>query len=206
MEKAKDRDLGVTIHQDEIPKSNFFLFIEKSTKVAVVLCCAIIFMTPSLSNLIDKYPKVIILECTNMALQLVTILLLLVLVFLLWKNGLLKRIKKNPERCSKIICSCCADRKKHPTWFQLKYLLLLLALFAFNQFSLTKIQRFFEADQTVDIVRLSQLFEYQLGFVVSLVLFYFFYRKLTLHSGSVEVEFNVNEAETVSGIAETLSV
>ena len=65
MEKAKDRDLGVTIHQDEIPKSNFFLFIEKSTKVAVVLCCAIIFMTPSLSNLIDKYPKVIILECTN---------------------------------------------------------------------------------------------------------------------------------------------
>ena len=75
-----------------------------------------------------------------------------------------------------------------------------------DRFSLTKIQRFFEADQPVDIVRLSQLFEYQLGFVVSLVLFYFFYRKLTLHSGSVEVEFNVNEAETVSGIAETLSV
>lgn len=155
-------------------------------------------MTPSLYNLIEKYPKVIIFRILEMVLTLVTVLLLITLLFLYWWNGHFRnKNKKKPRRCSKVNCSSCAARIKHPKWFLLKYSLLTLAQFASSLYPLTEIQYFFENDQTINLCRLSQLFALQLGFITSTVLLYFFSNELSLHSGPIEEDGYANEREAM---------
>ncbi|QHS74781.1 uncharacterized protein SPAR_L00920 [Saccharomyces paradoxus] len=174
------------------------IFIEKLTKVVFVVSSGVYFMTPPLYNLHEKYPKVIILKIVEMALQSVTILLLIIFFFSCWKNGHFRNEnKEKPKRCSKMICSSCAARRRNPKWFQLKYLLLTLLLFAFGLYPLIKIQGFFEIDQSINLYRLSQLFGWQVSWISSAVLLSFFCNELSLHSGPVEEDGYVNEKEAI---------
>ncbi|CAI4053857.1 uncharacterized protein SKDI_16G3325 [Saccharomyces kudriavzevii IFO 1802] len=57
--------------------------------------------------------------------------------FLVWaERGYRNKMNLQPSRCTKIKCSCCNSRKKHPRWFKYKnwmyFLLLYLSLVYVN--------------------------------------------------------------------------
>ncbi|CAD6636963.1 XXYS1_4_G0039190.mRNA.1.CDS.1 [Saccharomyces cerevisiae] len=188
----KEAELSATESQDETPKSNSLLFIEKLTKAIFSLYYINCFMVPSVDNLIEKYPKAIIIKIINMILGAVTISLVIIVFFLYRKNGHFENENKTkPKRCSKVVCPSCAARKKYPKWFQLKYL-LLVSMTAFSFYFCTKIRFFFKTDQTINLHRLSQLFRFQLGWICTTALLFYFYDASILHSGFIEGNRCVN--------------
>lgn len=201
MKKTKEIEPSAIINQDEIPKSKFFLIVEKLSKITLCVCYGVDLMTPSLFYLDEKYPKVIDFMIVQSTLIFITLLILVVYLFLLWKNGLLKKQnKKEPKRCSKVICSHCTARRQHPKWFKLKHLLQLLGTLTFAIYSVMKIDYFFETDQTVDLYRLSQLFGWQLSAICSSILFAFYGKQLSLHNGPLQVNDDGNEKDAMLGM------
>ncbi|KOG97750.1 uncharacterized protein DI49_3565 [Saccharomyces eubayanus] len=201
MKTAKEIEPSATINQDEIPKSKIFLFVEKLSTISISVCCGVDVMTPSLHYLTGKYPKVIGFMLVQSALVCMTLLINLVYLFLLWRNGLLKKQnKREPKRCSKVSCSQCNARRQYPRWFKLKHLLLSLATLTFGIYSLIKIDIFFETDQTVDLYRLSQLFGWQLSAICSFILLTFYGNQLSLHNGPLQVNDDDDEKKAVLGM------
>lgn len=82
----KEAELSATESQDEIPKSNSLLIIEKLTKAVCSLYFINCFMVPSVDNLIEKYPKAIIIKIIDMILGAVTISLVIIVFFLISKE------------------------------------------------------------------------------------------------------------------------